>query len=165
MLKAELHAYHIWLNGRESPSAATWCRTCSKLCNIAAASALNNQEATASFLLLPNRIKNSTKEQSALNSSPVPAKQKHHPVRSNTGHGYPRSLEQSYQGATDHKQPILVRINNKAFIYWKLKTRAPYLFLTHQLKGYCQQGASEASLDNKVKLHIILLGVGGTIYN
>jgi hypothetical protein len=42
---------------------------------------------------------------------PLSAKQNTTPARSNMGHTHPSSLEQSCQGATYYKQPILNREN------------------------------------------------------
>ena len=49
------------------------------------------------------------KDKSALHATPVPAKQNTTPARSNMGHTQHSSLEQSSQGATYYKQPVLVR--------------------------------------------------------
>ena len=92
-----------------------------KIVQHATASALNNQEATATFLLLLNWMENSTnalkktalttrmfalshletpKDKSALHTAPLPAKQNTTPARSSMGHAHPSNLEQSCQGAT-----------------------------------------------------------------
>jgi hypothetical protein len=61
------------------------------------------------------------------------------PARSNMGHMHPNSLEQSCQGATNYKQPILFReIRTRPIASGNLEFKIAYLFLNHQLKGYCQ---------------------------
>jgi hypothetical protein len=112
--------------------------TCSiKVVQHATASALNNQEATAAFLLLPTWMENSTNAFHKMrtdnkdvctilgnipktmcatcHSSTSKAKHYPAPARSNMGHTPLSSLEQSCQGATYYKLPILVREINKTF--------------------------------------------------
>jgi hypothetical protein len=101
-----------------------------KVVQHATASALNSQEATATFLLLPNldgkqhqRFSQNLhlqqgclyyswkyhKEKTALHATPIPAKQNTTAARSNMQHAHLSSLEQSCQGATIYKQTITVR--------------------------------------------------------
>jgi hypothetical protein len=97
-----------------------------KVVQHATASALNNQEASATFLLLPNWMKNSTNafhktctdnEEICILSwkypkdktryMPLLSKAKHQPCQKQLGHAHPSSMEQGCQGATYDKQPIL----------------------------------------------------------
>ena len=75
-----------------------------------------------------------------LHPTPLPAKQNTTPARSIMGHMHLSSLEQSCQGTTYYKQPILLRENKtRPITSSNLKTQASYLFLNRQLKGYSQK--------------------------
>jgi len=105
-----------------------------KVVQHATASALKNQEATATFLLLPNWMKTAptlftkpalatrmfalyleiSQRQKYATCHSSPAKQNTTPARSNMGHTHPSRQEQSCQGATYYNQSSwLEKLKNK----------------------------------------------------
>jgi hypothetical protein len=135
-----------------------------KVMQYATASALNNQEATATFLLLPNWMENSTNafHKTCTDNKDVCTILENIPkekVRYMSLLLYQQSKTPPLPEATWGKR-ILVVWNKAAreqlianypswfkkikqdlspAAIWNLKPQAPYLLLNHQLKGYCQE--------------------------
>ena len=132
-----------------------------KVVQHATASTLKNQEATATFLLLPNWMENSTNAfhktctdnkdvctilrniPKVSHATPLPAKQNTTPASSNIGHAHPSSLGQSCQGATYHKQPILREGETRLITrcYMEIQIRRQFTFpWTSKGKGIAKTG-------------------------